>query len=700
MSEIIVLRTHFYDGFVDQMLRDLQTAAQRRVVAVVDERGGAVDVPQDITKIVLNPASLGLVTPADFGWRCGDYALYEAARAVPEASGYWLIEPDVRIHSTGVKAFFDGGAASRNADFVTAWFGPAEARWQWYATMAPFAERQYNCMMQLCRFSPSAARLLLRERRGLSARFLGEGRALASWPNDEAFVGATLMDFGFNVATFRDHAPGFQTEGSFTFTRPTSARWLDTLPPDDRIYHPVVRGRKFRERLAAYLKEGQGGAPLPVEPALQRQLDLESASEERLPAAARPAVGVTVAGHGRAVPIRFWNRLRNNGDALTSILVSEIFGGKPFQAKANEPHVLGVGSILFMANRHSVVWGSGVLNKLAYLPPIEGHQVRALRGKHSADFLLQQGIALGELAFGDPGILVDALLAETVKAAAAQYRYAVIPHHDSTSHPFYAALRGREDVCLVDILDDTMRPIEQIAQSDIVLSQSLHGLVYAESLGKPSLWIGTRSDDVWNFKFNDWFSTTANPQLKPAPLEQGLERLAAGAERRHSIIDRDALLASFPGGLFLEAADRKLDYVSCRAFAPALVFIPKTYDAKPDFVAERDAPLLSALSKTLVSVASELFAQWAERSYCIAAMIGCAVPTPDQSRAIIAAMDARNAADFAFIVPRPAMLPEGVVTIELGAGVAIYRNYKALGGVVCLRPSFEGLGENFVVFGI
>jgi hypothetical protein len=713
MSEIIVLRTHFYDGFVDRMLRGLATATHRRVVTVVDERAGAVDMPDDIPKIVLNPADIGLVTPPDYGWRCGDYALYEVARAVPEASAYWMIEPDVRIHSANTKAFFDGSQATENADFITAWFAPAGPRWQWHATMAPFAERQYHSMMQLCRFSPSAARLLLRERRGLSARFLSEGRALASWPNDEAFVGATLMDFGFNVATFRDHAPGFHTEGSFTFTRPTSARWLETVPPDNRIFHPVVRGQKFRERLAAYLKDGQGprGEPMQIEPDLQKQLDVESAPEETVPSVRsapavaggithRQALPATDSVRGRAVPIRFWNRLRNNGDALTSMLVGRIFGGKPFQAKANEPHVLGVGSILFMANRHSVVWGSGVLNKIAYLPPIEGHQLRALRGKHSADFLMQQGIALGEIAFGDPGILVDSLLPEPLKAAPAKYRYAVIAHHDSTSHPFFAAMRKRDDVCLVNILDDSLLPIEQIAQSEIVLSQSLHGLVYAESFGKPSLWIGTRSDEVWNFKFNDWFSMTANPQDSPAPLEQGLERLASMAEIRVSTIDRVALLDSFPRGLFLETDHRKLDYVSCRALAPAMVFIPKAYEAKADFVSERDGNLLSALSANLVSVASALFEQWAERTYCIAAMVGCAVPTPDQSRVIVAAMDARNSVDFGFIVPRLMKLPEGVVTIELGVGVAIYRNYKALGGVVCLRPSFEGLGENFVVFGI
>jgi hypothetical protein len=183
-------------------------------------------------------------------------------------------------------------------------------------------------------------------------------------------------------------------------------------------------------------------------------------------------------------------------------------------------------------------------------------------------------------------------------------------------------------------------------------------------------------------------------------LEGTVERLAGAAALRHSTIDRAALIDRFPREFFLEEPDRRPDFAACRAIAPTIVFIQNIFEAKPDFVPERDGPSLSALSSTLVSVTSALFAKWAEPTYCIAAMIGYAVPTPDQSRVIIAAMDARNSLEFAFIVPRPEGVPGDVVTIELGAGVAIYRNYKALGGVVCLRASFQSLTGNFGVFGI
>ena len=100
-----------------------------------------------------------------------------------------------------------------------------------------------------------------------------------------------------------------------------------------------------------------------------------------------------------------------------------------------------------MANRHSTIWGSGVLNRSAHLPEIKATQIRALRGKLSADFLVEKGNAVPDIAFGDPGILVDHLVQHSVKVAPPKYRIAVIPHHDSAQHPFFAALAGRDDIC-------------------------------------------------------------------------------------------------------------------------------------------------------------------------------------------------------------------------------------------------------------
>ena len=132
MAEVIVLRTNYYDNTLDKMVRGLKAQTSRRVIAVVDSRTGPIEVPDDISKIVLDPVALGLYAHPEYGWRCGDYALYAALQAVPDISDLWLIEPDVRIHSSNTKAFFDGMEVTKGADFVTAWFVMASAEWQWY----------------------------------------------------------------------------------------------------------------------------------------------------------------------------------------------------------------------------------------------------------------------------------------------------------------------------------------------------------------------------------------------------------------------------------------------------------------------------------------------------------------------------------------------------------------------------------------
>ena len=50
--------------------------------------------------------------------------------------------------------------------------------------------------------------------------------------------------------------------------------------------------------------------------------------------------------------------------------------------------------------------------------------------------------------------------------------------------------------------------VEAIASCEVVLSQSLHGLIVADALGVPNVWIAPTGDMVGGrFKFDDYFST-------------------------------------------------------------------------------------------------------------------------------------------------------------------------------------------------
>jgi hypothetical protein len=255
VSEVIVIRTDHYDEALDGFITDDLLKAEREILVVADESRRRVDVPSRFHKVVAHPGRLGLLTTQDAMWRCGDYALYEAFHALPHASAFWLIEPDVRIHASDVKRFFDGLAGRPPTDFLTGKFGRSKPEWMWYPTMAPFAPHIHECMMQLCRISAAAAKHLYFQRLKLSAAFAtGDVRA-ADWPNDEAFVMSLLAETRFTFARLADHAPDYTTSGTFSFTKPMSARWLQSLPKDNSLYHPVVSGDKFWRRIRAYLAE-------------------------------------------------------------------------------------------------------------------------------------------------------------------------------------------------------------------------------------------------------------------------------------------------------------------------------------------------------------------------------------------------------------------------------------------------------------
>jgi hypothetical protein len=405
---------------------------------------------------------------------------------------------------------------------------------------------------------------------------------------------------------------------------------------------------------------------------------------------------------GNAVPIRYWSRIRNNGDAFTSLLISKLLKGVPIHVRETSPHVLGTGSILFMANSYSTIWGSGVLNKQAYLPQLAPEQIRALRGKHSADFLTQKGLRLGQLPFGDPGIFAADVIDIREQGRAAKYKVALVPHHDSARHPFFLSAAERDDVCIVDMLDDGLQPIQQIAESEIVFSQSLHGLVYAESLSKPSLWISTRSDEVWNFKFHDWFTTTNNPQCAPVFLNTPFESMVKQAERRYSLIDKDELLSSFPADSVTRLDEVFIDHETCRNSAP-LRFFFMDQDARgaggtSNLSQEGD---LEPLSRLVNSALSRIFSHWAERTYSLAAKWGSKpIPSVSQSRIMMREMDLMASVDYAFVTGKQNTLPAGATQIDLPEGVTLYRNLNVKGEVLFLRPSHERLTENFVVFGI
>lgn len=407
----------------------------------------------------------------------------------------------------------------------------------------------------------------------------------------------------------------------------------------------------------------------------------------------------TTTGLG-CVPIRSWTRIRNHGDQLSADLIRLMFQAEPLQVAAEQPHVLGVGSNTFMANAQSTLWGCGVLNRQVGLPDLQPGQIRALRGRHSADVMVARGIAVPDIPLGDPGIFAAELLRRQGLAARRRSRVVVVPHHASIRNPAFVDMARIEDVTVVNTLDNDWGLLQDIAGADVVVSESLRGLIYAESFGKPSVWISNNEDPSWTFKFHDWFSTTWNPQLHPAQITGDVSRLTRQAEFRYSRIDRDALLASFPHDQAIATPPRLIPYGRCRGLSPMTVFGDDTLAGAFQALAASDHLSPAAYDHIRGRVA-QIFDSWAERPYvCVVDHRHAAIPTEAQKQVVAAELDRRVDIDFAVLVDRVRLAEQGAPGTELGASVSLHPGARSLDGCLMLRPSLDSYGADHVVFGI
>ncbi len=286
------------------------------------------------------------------------------------------------------------------------------------------------------------------------------------------------------------------------------------------------------------------------------------------------------------VPIRYWHRVQNAGDLINPHIVEAVSGLRPYVAPDSaSPHLLAVGSILFMANEHSHIWGAGMLDPASDYSRINMSNVHAVRGKLTERVLRSHYGLTGDVALGDPGVFADELpqIGHARRHQSLRRRAALVPHFAMVNHPDIQRLARACDAGIINPRLPCLDFLKELIASEIIISQSLHGLIFAEALGKPSVWIAHDPGDLWTFKFHDWFSNTQAPPRKPLGL--GASGAAVLAEARLSglALDREALRAAFPAAL---SADRVpgVSYRHTRMQSPKSVLVTSVQrqPASPD----------------------------------------------------------------------------------------------------------------------
>ncbi|MET0372420.1 MAG: hypothetical protein ABW039_13720 [Sphingobium sp.] len=256
---LFLVRTHYVDEGLLSFLRAMRAGGYD--VAILLDATSDADAPDDIPVIPLaRPAieALGLFLPDDFAWRCGDYGLYLALQAYPGKSHFWMIEPDVLVHSRDPAGFFDRFLAL-DAALLCGCLREASPKWYWSASMAPTGLTTWRLLYSLVRISADGLRLMQAKRTEMSRGWAGpSAREDRRWPNDEALTGTVLHHAGTRCIDFNAIGPRpFYAKRSFTFDKPLSRSRIESMAPDDRLYHPVLGGERFAAKVGRMVSEAR-----------------------------------------------------------------------------------------------------------------------------------------------------------------------------------------------------------------------------------------------------------------------------------------------------------------------------------------------------------------------------------------------------------------------------------------------------------
>lgn len=262
------------------------------------------------------------------------------------------------------------------------------------------------------------------------------------------------------------------------------------------------------------------------------------------------------------IPLFWWDESKNFGDWIGPYLVSQITRKSVFNTKqypVMNNNFFTVGSILehLPAKSNNLhIWGSGLIqpinhskNLLKNLKTTKNLNIHAVRGELTHQELSRQLKLSIPKVYGDPAILMPEFYIPANLQK--KYKTSICPH--TTQRKLFQNFD--EDFHIIDVEQNITDVIDEICQSEICISASLHGLIIAQTYNIPWVWIDISDKKLYghHFKFHDFFSTlnisspitpyTFNSSDLPKINFKEIAKIAKHYNFKHS---PKALLDSFP----------------------------------------------------------------------------------------------------------------------------------------------------------
>lgn len=202
---------------------------------------------------------------------------------------------------------------------------------------------------------------------------------------------------------------------------------------------------------------------------------------------------------------------KNVGDKVFQDLINGITENKcnPVNVtfQNHENCIFTIGSIMHKANSDDIIWGTGFISndKKYYLNDEKSiPKILALRGPLSKQLIEQHGFNIN-VPYGDPGIFIPFSLGMSRSKSNEIYDIGFIPHVEEFDD-FKRRVSLPKNCILIDFRKDAKKCLTMISKCKHIISSSLHGIIFSESLGKPTAWIKLSDKIVGDtFKYYDYY---------------------------------------------------------------------------------------------------------------------------------------------------------------------------------------------------